>query len=95
VPHASERLAEQVTAFVQELRTVDLYKAAGVSETLDWVAALLAMNTEALDAKVVEETLGILLKHQEDIQAVRREGVETLLGRASMRHAGTRRETRS
>ncbi|MFN2445319.1 MAG: AAA family ATPase [Vicinamibacterales bacterium] len=95
VPQASERLAEQVTAFVQELRTTDLYKAAGVSETLDWAAALVAMNRDALDAPIVEETLGILLKHQEDIQSVRGERIQTLLGRALMRDAGTRRETRS
>ena len=44
VPGAPARLAEQVTAFVQELRTAELYKAAGVSETLDWVAALVALD---------------------------------------------------
>jgi len=95
VPQASEKLAEQVTAFVQELRTADLYKAAGVSETLDWAAALVALNTDALDATIVEETLGILLKHQEDIQSIRGERIQTLLGRALMRDAATRRETRS
>ena len=50
VPGASERLASQVTAFVQELRTLELYKAAGVSETLDWAAALVALDREALTA---------------------------------------------
>ncbi len=93
VPQASARLAEQVTAFVQELRTADLYKAAGVSETLDWTAALVTMNRDTLDAEIVEETLGLLLKHQEDIQAVRGERIQTLLGRALMRSAA--RETRS
>ncbi|MQA29347.1 MAG: AAA domain-containing protein [Luteitalea sp.] len=94
VPQASEQLARQVTAFVQELRTEDLYKAAGVSETLDWTAALVTMNADALDPATVDETLGILLKHQEDIQAVRGERVQTLLGRALMRQPGTPRETR-
>ncbi len=51
VPGASARLAEQVTAFVQELRTAELYKAAGVSETLDWAAALVALNRDELDAE--------------------------------------------
>lgn len=82
VPGVSERLAEQVTAFVQELRAADLYKRAGVSETLDWVAALAALNREELDAATVDETLGILLKNQEDIQAVRGERLHAMLDRA-------------
>jgi len=82
VPGASERLARQVTAFVQELRTADLYKAAGISETLDWAAALVALDRHVLDADVIDETLGILLKNQEDIQAVRGDRVGTILARA-------------
>ena len=82
VPGASERLARQVTAFVQELRTADLYQAAGISETLDWAAALVALDRHVLDADVIDETLGILLKNQEDIQAVRGERVATILTRA-------------
>jgi MoxR-like ATPase len=82
VPGASERLARQVTAFVQELRTADLYKAAGISETLDWAAALVALDREVLDADVIDETLGILLKNQEDIQAVRGERAGAILARA-------------
>jgi MoxR-like ATPase len=82
VPRAPERLARQITAFVQELRTADLYKAAGISETLDWAAALVALDREVLDAEVIGETLGILLKNQEDIEAVRGARVETMLARA-------------
>jgi MoxR-like ATPase len=85
MPDVPARLADQVTAFVQELRSAELYKAAGISETLDWAAALVALNREALDAGVVEETLGILLKNQEDIQAVRGERLEAMLGRALAR----------
>jgi MoxR-like ATPase len=85
VPGISARLAEQVTAFVQELRTVELYKAAGVSETLDWAAALVALDRETINAETVAQTLGILLKNQEDIQAVRGERLQTLLSRALMR----------
>ncbi len=85
VPGAPERLAQQVTAFVQELRTVDLYKAAGVSETLDWAAALVALNRDALTPEVVEQTLGVLLKHQDDIDAVRGERLTALVGRAIAR----------
>jgi MoxR-like ATPase len=85
VPGASARLAEQVTAFVQELRTADLYKAAGVSETLDWTAALVALDRDVLDADTIEETLGVLLKNQEDIDAVRGERLRTMLSRALTR----------
>lgn len=81
VPAASERLARQVTAFVQELRAVDLYKAAGISETLDWAAALVALDRDVLDRDVVDETLGILLKNQEDIDSVRGDRVAAMLAR--------------
>ena len=82
VPNALPRLAEQVTAFVQELRATELYKAAGVSETLDWVAALVALDRKELDSATIEQTLGILLKNHEDILAVRGERVSELLSRA-------------
>jgi MoxR-like ATPase len=71
VPEASARLAAQVTAFVQELRHAELHKMAGVSETLDWVAALVALDKRQLDETTVGETLGILLKDHEDIEAMR------------------------
>ena len=80
-----------MTSFVQELRTLDLYKAAGLSETLDWAAALVALNREALDADVVEQTLGILLKNQEDIESVRGTRLPALLARA-LAHAAARSE---
>jgi MoxR-like ATPase len=82
VPGAPARLAREITAFVQELRTADLYKSAGISETLDWAAALVALDRDVLDADVIEETLGLLLKNQEDIDSVRGERVQTLLARA-------------
>ena len=85
VPGVSARLAEQVTAFVQELSTVELYKAAGVSETLDWAAALVALDRETIDRDTIEQTLGILLKNQEDILSVRGERLQTLLARALVR----------
>ena len=74
-----------MAAFVQELRTVELYKPAGVSETLDWAAALVALDERTLDRDVVEQTLGVLLKHHEDIRAVSGERLEALLGRAFAR----------
>jgi MoxR-like ATPase len=85
VPGASARLAAQVAAFVQELRTIELYKAAGVSETLDWAAALVALDRDTVDADTIEQTLGVLLKNQEDIQSVRGERLQSVLARAMMR----------
>jgi MoxR-like ATPase len=85
VPGASERLAGQVAAYVQELRTAELYKTTGVSETLDWVAALIALDRDELDPGAIDETLGVLLKNQEDIQAVRGERVQAMLSRALAR----------
>jgi MoxR-like ATPase len=85
VPGIAARLAAQVTAFVQELRTADLYKNAGVSETLDWAAALVALDRAALDGETIDETLGLLLKNQEDIASVRGERTRDLLARALAR----------
>ena len=87
-PGVSEQLAEQVAAFVHELRAAELYKTAGVSETLDWTAALVALDRDELDAATIEETLGILLKNQEDMQAVRGERIQAMLNRALARGAG-------
>ena len=71
VPEAPARLAEQVARFVQQLRTAELYKVSGVSETLDWIAALVALDRHELDHDTIDDTLGLVLKTQEDLQAVR------------------------
>ena len=81
VPAAPARLAAQVTAAVQELRQVELYKVPGVSETLDWVRALAALDRETLDADIVEQTLGVVLKAKDDIDAVRGERMAAILAR--------------
>jgi MoxR-like ATPase len=83
LPEAPERLAKQVTAFVQELRRVELHKVAGISETLDWVSALVALGRDRLDAQVVGDTLGILVKDHDDIESLRGERLEALVGRAA------------
>jgi MoxR-like ATPase len=70
-PQADERLAEQVVAFIQELRRRDLYKMPGIAETLDWAAALAALDQTALDEQTVNETLGVILKYQDDVEQVR------------------------
>ena len=79
VPGASELLSRQVVAFVQELRKMDLYKLPGVAETLDWASALVALDTHALTTDAVEDTLGAILKYQDDINQVRGGGVKALL----------------
>ena len=84
MPEASVRLARQVTAFIQELRTTEPYKAAGVSETLDWIAALVALDRQELDQPTIEQTLGVVLKNQEDIQTMR-DRISDVLDRARIR----------
>jgi MoxR-like ATPase len=71
VPHAAARLSEQVTKAVQSIRALDLYKVPGVSETLDWVGALAALDRKELDIAAVEETLGVVLKSRDDQQSIR------------------------
>ncbi|HEY0603551.1 MAG TPA: MoxR family ATPase [Herpetosiphonaceae bacterium] len=82
VPGIDERLSRQVVAFVHELRKMDLYKLPGIAETLDWVAALTALDRTALDVETVEDTLGAILKYQDDIEAVRKRGVRSLVEQA-------------
>ena len=82
LPHASVRLAQQVAAVVRELRGMELYKVPGVSETLDWVAALTALDTEVLDVDAVEETLGVVLKTKEDLEMLHAHGIGDVLERA-------------
>ena len=89
LPDAPRRLAEQVTGFIQELRQTELYKIPGVSETVDWTAALLALNQTELDPEVIDDTLGIILKYQDDIELVRGEPVRAMLNRS--RNQGPRR----
>jgi MoxR-like ATPase len=74
-PGASERLYVQVVEFVQRMRTLDLFKAPGVAETIDWTNALVALNSMRLDPASVNDTLGVLLKYQDDI--VRMQGGDT------------------
>ena len=68
LPEIEDTLAKQVTHFMQWLRTVDLLKKPGISETLDWTRALITMQRKYLDEEIVRETLGCILKYNEDIQ---------------------------
>jgi MoxR-like ATPase len=70
VPRASARLTGQIVSFVQALRNAELYKRPGVSETVEWTRALIAMDRVALDPETVHATLGLLLKYQDDVARV-------------------------
>lgn len=83
VPNIAETLAQQVTMFIQELRMEDLYKIPGVAETLDWATALVALNEQALAVETVQETLGVILKYQDDINQINAEKAQELLNRAN------------
>ncbi len=82
VPGVSERLAAQAAAFVAGLRELDLAKAPGVAETVDWANALTALGRDELDADVVEQTLGSVLKYYEDFELIRDDEVARLVARA-------------
>lgn len=84
VPQASERLTRQVTAFVQELRAMELYKMPGVAETLDWLTALIELDQQQLEPELVDSTLGVILKYQDDIAVVQGEVAAAILGRVQV-----------
>jgi MoxR-like ATPase len=88
VPGAREALSRQMVAFVQGLRTLDLYKLPGLSETIEWGRALLALDRLSLDAQSVDDTLGVLLKSQDDIARVRGSEAAQLLERITAGAAG-------
>jgi MoxR-like ATPase len=79
VPGSGARLSAEIVAFVQRLRTLDLYKLPGVAETIEWARALRELDAVQLDPEVVQSTLGLLLKYQDDIARVNGEEVQRLL----------------
>ena len=81
LPQVADKLARQVTLFVQELRDLKLYKVPGVAETLDWTTALVALNTKVLEQEIIDETLGVILKYKEDVERVKGNHVDMILKR--------------
>lgn len=79
VPGAAERLSAEVVSFVQRLRKMELFKLPGVAETLDWTKALMALDKLSLDPQTVNDTLGTLLKYQDDISRIKGSEAERLL----------------
>ncbi|MEY4645314.1 MAG: hypothetical protein RLZZ596_2145 [Pseudomonadota bacterium] len=82
VPGAAAALAQQVVSFVQLLREMDLYKLPGVAETIEWTRALMELGSQELDPASVQNTLGLLLKYQDDIARLNEEEVKKLLRHA-------------
>lgn len=82
VPNVPEALAADLARAMETLRTMDLYKPPGVAETLDWAAALAVLGTKRLDPEAMDDTIGVILKYQEDIERVRSGGTEQLLASA-------------
>jgi len=70
VPEANSRLSAEVVAFIQRLRQTDLFKAPGVAETIDWAGALIELDKVALDPETISDTIGVLLKYQDDIARI-------------------------
>ncbi len=87
-PGAPAKLAKQVVSFVQAIRKEELFKAPGVAETLDWASALVELDAVALDPAIVSDTLGALLKYQDDIQAMQGSKVGELLDQAKQAARG-------
>src|SRR6266496_1129065 len=83
VSNAAALLSHQVVEFVQELRKRDLYKLPGVAETLDWAQALVALDAQSLTVDAVEDTLGAILKYQDDINQMRGGGVRAILDKVA------------
>jgi MoxR-like ATPase len=79
LPGLADELARDIVGFVQRLRSADLTKSPGIAETLDWAAALTALGSRTLEPAQVEQTLGVLLKYQEDLAAMRGGGARTIL----------------
>jgi MoxR-like ATPase len=86
-PGAAEALSREVVAFVQRLRSMDLYKAPGVAETIDWTRSLMVLDTLSLDPQAIGDTLGALLKYQDDIARLQSEDLGALLADVKSRVA--------
>jgi len=79
VPNAPQKLAAEIVAFVQRLREIELYKLPGIAETIEWTRALMELNSFVLDPETINNTLGVLLKYQDDIAKVQGSEVARIL----------------
>jgi MoxR-like ATPase len=90
-PRAGDMLSREIVAYVQKLRQLDLFKNPGVAETLDWATALIELDKLALDPQTVSDTIGVLLKYQDDIARIEKSEGKKLLDsvKADVRAAAT------
>ena len=91
-PGAGEELTAQIVDFIQRVRDMDLFKLPGVAESIDWTNALMQLNALTLDPAVVNDTLGVLLKYQDDIQRLRGSEAQRILSEVNAGLAEARRE---
>jgi MoxR-like ATPase len=83
-PDVAPMLARQITAFIQDMRSMELFKRPGVAETLDWTAALIALDQNQLSLETVQDTLGVILKYQDDIEMMDAQTIQNMLDRAKV-----------
>lgn len=83
-PDVEPMLARQITAFIQDMRNLELFKRPGIAETLDWTSALVALDQNALSLEVVQDTLGVILKYQDDVEMMDAETLKNMLDRAKV-----------
>jgi len=90
VPNASEQLTLEIVAFVQALRKEDLFKNPGTAETLDWASALVELDAKTLDPVLIGDTLGVVLKYQDDVERLSAQKIDTVLSasREALKAAG-------
>ena len=84
LPKIEAELAAQIARFVHALREEDLEKRPGIAETLDWTTALIALDRDALDPDVIDDTLGVILKYQDDVEKISGEQARLILDRVNV-----------
>ena len=83
-PDIPPMLARQITAFIQDMRSMELFKRPGIAETLDWTAALIALDQNELALEAVQDTLGVILKYQDDVEMLDSETIRNMIERAKV-----------
>ncbi len=81
-PDVPPMLAKQITAFIQDMRSLELFKRPGIAETLDWTAALIALDQNELSLETVQDTLGVILKYQDDVEMLDAATIQNMIERA-------------
>lgn len=81
-PDVAPMLARQITAFIQDMRSLELFKRPGIAETLDWTAALIALDQNELSLEAVQDTLGVILKYQDDVEMLDATTIQNMIERA-------------